>query len=103
MKWFECKSLVLVEVAAWRLLSSLVPPIFLLSLSHIVLTHSLSLPSHSLLPLAHCLATLGVGVEGFKDTNKVLALSRVMVSWLPVGMAMGAYDMAARWVGRPYL
>jgi acyl-CoA oxidase len=36
------------------------------------------------------------GVEGFKDTNKVLALSRVMVSWLPVGMAMGAYDMAAR-------
>jgi acyl-CoA oxidase len=37
------------------------------------------------------------GVESFKDTNKVLALSRVMVSWLPVGMAMGAYDMAARW------
>lgn len=36
------------------------------------------------------------GVEGFKDTNKVLALSRVMVSCLPVGMAMGAYDMAAR-------
>jgi acyl-CoA oxidase len=36
------------------------------------------------------------GVEGFKDTNKVLALSRIMVSWLPVGMAMGSYDMAAR-------
>lgn len=38
------------------------------------------------------------GVDGFKDTNKVLALSRVMVSWLPVGMAMGAYDMAARYL-----
>eukprot|EP00879_Flechtneria_rotunda_P008554 GHRR01008961.1.p1 GENE.GHRR01008961.1~~GHRR01008961.1.p1 ORF type:complete len:348 (+),score=100.87 GHRR01008961.1:85-1128(+) len=36
------------------------------------------------------------GVQGFKDTNKVLALSRIMVSWLPVGMSMGAYDMAAR-------
>eukprot|EP00878_Enallax_costatus_P039041 GHUV01044557.1.p1 GENE.GHUV01044557.1~~GHUV01044557.1.p1 ORF type:complete len:212 (-),score=45.89 GHUV01044557.1:597-1172(-) len=38
------------------------------------------------------------GVEAFKDTNKVLALSRIMVSWLPVGMAMGAYDMAARYL-----
>jgi acyl-CoA oxidase len=36
------------------------------------------------------------GCGSFKDTNKVLALSRIMVSWLPVGMAMGAYDMAAR-------
>jgi hypothetical protein len=36
------------------------------------------------------------GVTGFKDTNKVLALSRIMVGWMPVGMAMGAYDMAAR-------
>jgi alkylation response protein AidB-like acyl-CoA dehydrogenase len=36
------------------------------------------------------------GVTSFKDTNKVLALSRIMVAWLPVGMAMGAYDMAAR-------
>jgi acyl-CoA oxidase len=36
------------------------------------------------------------GCTSFKDTNKVLALSRIMVSWLPVGMAMGAYDMAAR-------
>jgi acyl-CoA oxidase len=36
------------------------------------------------------------GCSSFKDTNKVLALSRIMVSWLPVGMAMGAYDMAAR-------
>ena len=52
-------------------------------------------------PCTHCLATdapapVCVGVESFKDTNKVLALSRVMVAWLPVGMAMGAYDMAAR-------
>jgi acyl-CoA oxidase len=38
------------------------------------------------------------GVAGFQDTNKVLALSRVMVSWLPVGMAAGAYDMAARYL-----
>lgn len=38
------------------------------------------------------------GVTGFKDTNKVLALSRIMVSWLPIGMAMGAYDMAARYL-----
>lgn len=36
------------------------------------------------------------GVASFSDTNKVLAISRIMVSWLPVGMAMGAYDMAAR-------
>lgn len=38
------------------------------------------------------------GVTSFKDTNKVLALSRIMVAWLPVGMAMGAYDMTARYV-----
>ncbi|KAF8073233.1 ACX4 [Scenedesmus sp. PABB004] len=38
------------------------------------------------------------GVTGFRDTNKVLALSRVMVAWLPVGMAMGSYDMAARYL-----
>jgi len=38
------------------------------------------------------------GVDSFKDTNKVLAFSRIMVAWLPVGMAMGAYDMAARYL-----
>lgn len=38
------------------------------------------------------------GVNAFSDTNKILALSRVMVAWMPVGMAMGAYDMAARYV-----
>ena len=29
---------------------------------------------------------------------QVLAFSRIMVAWLPVGMAMGAYDMAARYL-----
>jgi hypothetical protein len=28
----------------------------------------------------------------------VLALSRIMVSWLPVGMSMGVYDMCARYL-----
>ena len=36
------------------------------------------------------------GVNGFQDTNKVLAISRIMVAWQPVGIAMGAYDMAVR-------
>lgn len=36
------------------------------------------------------------GVDTFQATNKVLALSRVMVAWLPVGMCMGAYDMCIR-------
>ncbi|PSC71354.1 Acyl-coenzyme A oxidase peroxisomal [Micractinium conductrix] len=40
------------------------------------------------------------GVTGFGDTNKVLALSRVMVAWQPVGLAMGAYDMAARYLSQ---
>ncbi len=30
----------------------------------------------------------------------MLAISRVMVAWLPVGMAMGAYDMAARYLSQ---
>lgn len=36
------------------------------------------------------------GVRSFQDTNKVLAISRVMVAWLPVGMAMGVYDICHR-------
>ena len=36
------------------------------------------------------------GVDSFQDTNKVLAISRIMVAWQPVGIAMGAYDMAVR-------
>ncbi|GAB4822041.1 hypothetical protein N2152v2_009087 [Parachlorella kessleri] len=38
------------------------------------------------------------GVTSFKDTNKVLAISRVMVAWQPVGLAMGCYDMALRYL-----
>ncbi|KAK9820949.1 hypothetical protein WJX81_003664 [Elliptochloris bilobata] len=38
------------------------------------------------------------GVNSFKDTNKVLAISRIMVAWQPVGLAMGVYDMCARYV-----
>ncbi|CAI5467018.1 unnamed protein product [Closterium sp. Yama58-4] len=38
------------------------------------------------------------GVNSFQDTNKVLAVSRVMVSWLPVGMSMGIYDICLRYL-----
>lgn len=37
------------------------------------------------------------GVNSFKDTNKVLAVSRVMVAWQPVGLAMGVYDVCVRY------
>jgi acyl-CoA oxidase len=40
------------------------------------------------------------GVESFADTNRVLAVSRVMVAWQPVGLALGAYDATARYVGQ---
>ncbi len=33
-----------------------------------------------------------------KDTNVVLAISRIMVAWQPVGLAMGVYDMANRYL-----
>ncbi len=39
---------------------------------------------------------------GAQDTNKVLAVSRIMVAWQPVGMAMGAYDMAVRYAGQRF-
>ncbi|KAK4724712.1 hypothetical protein R3W88_027491 [Solanum pinnatisectum] len=38
------------------------------------------------------------GVNSFKDTSKVLAVSRVMVAWLPIGIAMGVYDMCHRYL-----
>lgn len=38
------------------------------------------------------------GVQSFKDTNKILAISRIMVAWQPVGLAMGVYDMVSRYV-----
>lgn len=38
------------------------------------------------------------GVNSFKDTNKVLAVSRVMVAWQPIGLSMGVYDMCHRYL-----
>ncbi|TYI65867.1 hypothetical protein E1A91_D09G186700v1 [Gossypium mustelinum] len=37
------------------------------------------------------------GVNSFQDTSKVLAVSRVMVAWQPIGISMGVYDMCARY------
>ena len=33
-----------------------------------------------------------------QDTNKVLAISRIMVAWQPVGLALGVYDMCVRYL-----
>ena len=33
-----------------------------------------------------------------QDTNKVLAISRIMVAWQPLGLAMGTYDMCNRYL-----
>ncbi|KAL2337737.1 hypothetical protein Fmac_012183 [Flemingia macrophylla] len=38
------------------------------------------------------------GVNSFKDTSKVLAVSRVMVAWQPIGISMGIYDMCHRYL-----
>ncbi|GFR46240.1 hypothetical protein Agub_g7786 [Astrephomene gubernaculifera] len=38
------------------------------------------------------------GVKSFVDTNKVLAISRIMVAWQPVGISMGVYDMCCRYL-----
>ncbi|KAK7390366.1 hypothetical protein VNO78_25671 [Psophocarpus tetragonolobus] len=38
------------------------------------------------------------GVNSFQDTNKVLAVSRVMVAWMPIGISMGIYDMCHRYL-----
>ncbi|KHN44704.1 Acyl-coenzyme A oxidase 4, peroxisomal [Glycine soja] len=38
------------------------------------------------------------GVNSFQDTNKVLAVSRVMVAWQPIGLSMGIYDMCHRYL-----
>ena len=34
-----------------------------------------------------------------QDTAKVLAISRIMVAWQPVGIAAGVFDMCARYTG----
>lgn len=38
------------------------------------------------------------GVNSFQDTNKVLAVSRVMVAWQPIGISMGVYDVCHRYL-----
>ncbi|OWM81745.1 hypothetical protein CDL15_Pgr007783 [Punica granatum] len=38
------------------------------------------------------------GVNSFQDTNKVLAVSRVMVAWQPIGISMGIYDICHRYL-----
>ncbi|XP_014516782.1 acyl-coenzyme A oxidase 4, peroxisomal isoform X2 [Vigna radiata var. radiata] len=38
------------------------------------------------------------GVNSFQDTNKVLAVSRIMVAWQPIGISMGIYDMCHRYL-----
>lgn len=38
------------------------------------------------------------GLVGHQDTNKVLAISRIMVAWQPVGLCMGVYDMCNRYL-----
>ncbi|XP_068340221.1 acyl-coenzyme A oxidase 4, peroxisomal-like [Pyrus communis] len=37
-------------------------------------------------------------VNSFQDTNKFLAVSRVMVAWQPIGLCMGVYDMCHRYL-----
>lgn len=37
-------------------------------------------------------------VRAGQDTNKVLAVSRVMVAWQPVGISWGVYDMCVRYL-----
>lgn len=37
-------------------------------------------------------------LPGLQDTNKVLAISRIMVAWQPLGLAMGTYDMCNRYL-----
>ncbi|XP_048439514.1 acyl-coenzyme A oxidase 4, peroxisomal-like [Pyrus x bretschneideri] len=37
-------------------------------------------------------------VNSFQDTNKALAVSRVMVAWQPIGLCMGVYDMCRRYL-----
>jgi acyl-CoA oxidase len=38
------------------------------------------------------------GINSFGDTNKVLAVSRIMVAWQPIGIAMGVYDICHRYL-----
>ncbi|XP_039136811.1 acyl-coenzyme A oxidase 4, peroxisomal [Dioscorea cayenensis subsp. rotundata] len=38
------------------------------------------------------------GMNSFQDTKKVLAVSRVMVAWQPIGISMGVFDMCHRYL-----
>ncbi|CAM6126852.1 unnamed protein product [Calypogeia fissa] len=37
-------------------------------------------------------------LNSFQDTSKVLAVSRVMVAWQPIGISMGVYDVCHRYL-----
>jgi acyl-CoA oxidase len=38
------------------------------------------------------------GINSFQDINKVLAMSRIMVAWQPIGISMGVFDMCHRYL-----
>ncbi|AQK84199.1 glutaryl-CoA dehydrogenase [Zea mays] len=38
------------------------------------------------------------GINSFQDINKVLAMSRIMVAWQPIGISMGVYDICHRYL-----
>nr|CAD1839826.1 unnamed protein product [Ananas comosus var. bracteatus] len=38
------------------------------------------------------------GIKSFQDTSKVLAVSRVMVTWQPIGISMGVFDICHRYL-----
>lgn len=38
------------------------------------------------------------GINSFQDTSKVLAVSRIVVAWQPIGITMGVYDMCQRYL-----
>ncbi|XAR68803.1 Acyl-CoA oxidase [Bertholletia excelsa] len=38
------------------------------------------------------------GITSFQDTTKILAASRLLVAWQPIGISMGAYDMCHRYL-----
>ncbi|GJN35941.1 hypothetical protein PR202_gb24759 [Eleusine coracana subsp. coracana] len=38
------------------------------------------------------------GINSFQDISKVLAMSRVMVAWQPIGISMGVFDMCHRYL-----
>ncbi|KAL6608272.1 hypothetical protein ACP70R_041335 [Stipagrostis hirtigluma subsp. patula] len=38
------------------------------------------------------------GINSFQDINKVLAMSRIMVAWQPIGICVGVFDMCHRYL-----